>query len=243
MDDVRKSFSDLKKNFKHRLRGKKRAPDREGVHAAGEMANSSASFLQPDSRATASGHSEEGGRIGTDISQARSRDPSPQPELVSADEDRRDDPQRKEADVGEKEDGQGDSRLDPDAEVAAGSGSNREDKRAHSPLPVTSIPPKQESDGTWALSPQPLRLIIPLHNTGTPAVPDHMQKELRPDENAESNAAASEKTPSWKSTAYATAKLLLRGCLWSAQVCRWRSLFYSGKLRGTVFSTHTPSGV
>ena len=38
-----------------------------------------------------------------------------------------------------------------------------------------------------------------------------MQQELRPDENAELNAAASEKKSSWKSTAYATAKLLLRG--------------------------------
>ena len=52
---------------------------------------------------------------------------------------------------------------------------------------------------------------IPLHNVGTSVVPDHMQKELRPDENAESNTVTSEKKSSWKSTAYATAKLLLRG--------------------------------
>ena len=207
LEDMRKSFSNLKKDLKHRLGGKKRAPDRAGDDAAGERVGSSASLLQPDSRVAGSSHNEEGSRISTDVSQVRSRDPSPMP----ADEGRRDDSQRKKADVDRKEGGQGDSRLDPDAEVAAGSGSNREDKRAHSPLPVTSIPPKQEPDSTWALSPQLLCLIIPLHNVGTSEVPDHIQKELRPDGNAESNTAASEKKSSWKSTAYASAKLLLRG--------------------------------
>ena len=38
-----------------------------------------------------------------------------------------------------------------------------------------------------------------------------MQKELRPDGNTESNVAASDNKSGWKSTAYATAKLLLRG--------------------------------
>ena len=47
---------------------------------------------------------------------------------MPADEGLRDDPQRKEADVDEKEGGQGDSRLNPGVEVAAGSGSSREDK-------------------------------------------------------------------------------------------------------------------
>ena len=79
---------------------------------------------------------------------------------MPADEGRRDDSQRKEEDLDEKEGGQRDSCLDSDVEIAAGSGSSREDKRAHSPLPVTSIPPKQEPDGTWVLSPQPLRLIF-----------------------------------------------------------------------------------
>ena len=130
---------------------------------------------------------------------------------MPADEDRRDDSQRKEADADEKEGGQGDLRLDSDVQIAAGSGSNREDKRAYSPLSVTSIPPKQDPDSTWALSPRPLCLIIPLHNPGTSVVPDHMQKDLRPDESPEPNTAASEKKSSWKSTAYASAKLLLRG--------------------------------
>ena len=207
MDDIRKSFSNLKKDLKHRLGGKKRAPERAGVDLAGERVSSSASFLQPDSRVARSGHNEEGSRISTDTSQARPRDPSP----VPTDEGRHGDSQRKEADVDENEGGQKGSRLDPDVEVPAGSGSGREDGRAYSSFPVTSILRKQESDSTWAVSPQLLCLIIPLCNAGISAVHDHMQEELLPEENAQPNATTSEKKSSWKSTAFATAKLLLRG--------------------------------
>ena len=207
MEDIRKSFSNMKKDFKHRLRGRKRAPDRAGADAAGEVVSSSASLLRPDSRVAASGHNEEGTGISTDKSQVRSRDPSPTP----ADEGRRDDSQRKEADVDEKEVGQRDLLPDPDAEVAAGSGPGQKDKRTYSPLPIASIPRRQEPSGAWALSPRSLCLIIPLHNADTSAVPDHVQKELVPDENAELDAATNEKKSSWKATAYASAKLLLRG--------------------------------
>ena len=54
-------------------------------------------------------------------------------------------------------------------------------------------------------------LIVPLHNTVASAVPDHTQKESLSDGNTELNAAANEEKSSWKSTAYATAKLLLYG--------------------------------
>ena len=60
-------------------------------------------------------------------------------------------------------------------------------------------------------SPQPPCLIIPLDNTDSPVVRDHTPQEVRPDENAEPGAAANEKKSEWKSTAFATAKLLLRG--------------------------------
>ena len=73
------------------------------------------------------------------------------------------------------------------------------------------IPLNQEPDSTWTVSPRLPYLIIPLCHADASAVPDHTQKELSPDENTESNAAASEKKSNWKSTAYATAKLLLRG--------------------------------
>ena len=42
-------------------------------------------------------------------------------------------------------------------------------------------------------------------------VPDHVLAILRHDESGESSAAADEKKSNWKSTASATAKLLLRG--------------------------------
>ena len=207
MEDIRKSFSNMKKDFKHRLRGKKRAPDRAGADTTGERVSSSASLLRPNSRVAASGHDERGTGIGTGASRARSRDPSP----VPAGGGGRDGPQGKEADVDENESDQGDSRLDLDVEVAVGSGPGREDERAYSPLLITSLSPKQEPDGTWALSSQPTCLIVLLHNADTSVVPDRMQKELLPEENTESNASTNEKNLSWKATAYGTAKLLLRG--------------------------------
>ena len=54
-------------------------------------------------------------------------------------------------------------------------------------------------------------LIIPLHNADVSAVLDHAQKELLPDKNTESDAATNEKKSGWKATAFASAKLLLRG--------------------------------
>ena len=204
MDDIRKSFSKLKKGFKHRVGGKKHAPGEVGVDAVGERVSSLASLLGPGPRVTASGHDEEGTRISADISQAHSRNPSPHLESMPADESRLDSSQGKWVDVGGKD-------LD-DAEVAARGGPGQDVKQtSSSPLPVASIPPKQEPDSAWALSAQLLHLIIPLHNAGTSTVPDHKQKHLHPDENAEPNASANEKKSSWKSTAFATAKLLLRG--------------------------------
>ena len=203
MDDVRKSFSEVKKRLKHRLGGKKRAPDRAEANAAGERIGSSASPLRPDPRVTTSGRDEDGGRLSISVSQVHSRGPSPHPKPVLANEGRRGDPQRKRIDADEKD-------MD-DAKIVAGGGSSREDKQAYSPLPITLIPRKQEHGSTWTLSPWPLCLIIRLDNTDTSVVPDHLPKGLLPDENAEPNVTTNEKKSSWKSTAFATAKFLLRG--------------------------------
>ena len=54
-------------------------------------------------------------------------------------------------------------------------------------------------------------LITLLDNADTPAVPDRVQGDPHPDENAEPSAVPNEKESGWKSTALATAKLLLRG--------------------------------
>ena len=144
MDNMRTSFSRFKKDIKDHLRRKKHAPDRVGANPAEGSAGPLDSPPPPDHRGTASGHDEEGTRITTDVSQARSRDRSPQPEPIPAGKGS-DDPQRREADVGEKEASQGHSRLDPDVEVAGGSGPNQ---GARSSLPPPSFPQKAEPDST-----------------------------------------------------------------------------------------------
>ena len=146
MDNVRKSLSKLKKDFKHRLGGKKREQGSAGANTTGERVGSPAPPLLPGP------HVEDGG-ISTDVSQTYWMDSSPHPEPVTADEDRLDDSQRKEVDVEENEVSRSRSGLDPDVGGAAGSRPSREIKHASSPLSVTPIAPKQVPDSTWTLSP------------------------------------------------------------------------------------------
>ena len=58
---------------------------------------------------------------------------------------------------------------------------------------------------------QLLCLIVPSDNTDTSAVPDPVPEDVRPNENHEPSVAADENKSSRRSTASATAKLLLRG--------------------------------
>ena len=210
MDDIRQSFSKLKKDFKHRVRGKKRAADTAEADAAGETAGSSLSCTRPDCRATASGRDDEEGRINTDVSQAHSKDRSPQPRPIQADGGGNN-PQGSEAEVDEKGASQSHLRLAPDVGGAAGSRPSPEIKRDPSPLSVAPISPKQEPDSMWAFSRQQLCLITLLDGADTSAVPDHVQGNPRPGENAEPSTVSNEKKSSWKSIAFATAKLLLCG--------------------------------
>ena len=210
MDDIRKSFSELKKDFKHRVGGKKRGADRAGANATGETAGSSLSITRPDSRVTACGLDEKGGRINADVSQAHPRDRSPQPKPTQADEGDGN-PQGREASVDEKGASQSRSRLGPDVGGAAGRSPSQEIEPDPSPLSVALISPKQESDSTWTFPPQQLCLIALLDNADTPTVPDLVQGDPHPGENAETSAVSNEKKSSGKSTAFATAKLLLRG--------------------------------
>ena len=204
-DDMRKSLSKLKEGFKHRLGGKKHAADSAGADAAVETASPPASLTRPDPRL----RDEEGSRISAEVSQSHSRDRSPQPEPMHADEGRGN-PRGREAEVGEKEFSPSPSRLDPDVKFSAGSGPSRGIEGAPSPLSVTPITP-EEPDGTRTFSPQQPCLITLPDNADTPAVPGRVQRDPRPDENAEPTAAANEKKSSWKPTALAAAKLLLRG--------------------------------
>ena len=196
-------------DVKHRLGGKKHAQDRPEANVSGEKASPSASFLRPDLSVAASGHDGEGSIISTGVVlQAHSRDPSPQPEPTPANEGHEDG----EVDVGGKEVGGRHSRLDPNVEGVAGGGFGQEVvKQVTSPLSITPIPPKQEPDSTWTFSPLPLCLIIRLDNADISVLPDHTSKGALPDENIEPDSTANEKKSDWKSTAFATAKLLLRG--------------------------------
>ena len=153
MDDIRQSFSRLKKDFKHRLGDKKRGANRAGVNATEETAGSRLSPTQPDSRATAGGHDEEGGGINVDVSTSHSRDRSPQPEPIQADEGG-DNPQGREVEVDERGAGKSRLRLGTYVWGAGESRPSRKIKRVPSPLSVTPISSKQEADGAWALSPQ-----------------------------------------------------------------------------------------
>jgi len=53
MDDIRASFSRMKKKFKHRLTRTKRKPDRTGADARGERAVSTGSLPLPEPRVVA----------------------------------------------------------------------------------------------------------------------------------------------------------------------------------------------
>ena len=187
MDNIRDSFSRFKKDIKHRLKGKKHAPDRAGVDIAGEGIDLSDPLLRPDSHVAASGHDEEGSRTSTDTLQTRSKVGSPQPESIPVDEGG-EYSRRREADVGGKEVTQKHSCLD---EIALGSGTNR----GVSPPPSPSLPPGGGLDSKRPFLLHPLCLLTPPDNADT----------------AETSAATDEKKSNWKSTAFATAKLLLRG--------------------------------
>ena len=153
MEDVRKSLSELKKGFKRRLGGKKHAPDRAGADTAGERVSSSGSLLRPGPRIVVSGHDGEESRISTDVSQAHSRGPSPHPEPVPADEGHLDAPPQMMVDVEEKEITRKRTSLDLGVEAAVGRGPGPEVKEVSSLPSATPIPPKQEPDSTWTLSP------------------------------------------------------------------------------------------
>ena len=61
MDDIRDSFSRLKKGVKHRLTGSKRKADKTRASGHGERVDSSGSLSQPGPDAATSGEREQGG--------------------------------------------------------------------------------------------------------------------------------------------------------------------------------------
>jgi len=75
MDDIRDSFSRMKKKFKYKLTGSKRKPDRTGPDARGEKTGSTGSLPRLEPRVVANGSHDRGGDgANTDGRQAYSTD-------------------------------------------------------------------------------------------------------------------------------------------------------------------------
>ena len=215
MDEIRGSFSRLKKKLKHRLTGSKREPGRTGAGEHGESINPAGPHTRAESPVVAGGRRDRGGDgANVDGRRARSTDRPQQPDEpesapASGSEN---DQERREADA----DGRviSYSRLRPDVEVTAGSGSSRDggdpDGKAErvypSPSPA-SIPHSETPDSTWVWLFWLLPLIIPPDTAGPSAIPDRLVAVSRPNE----SAAADENKPSWKFNAFSMAKLLLYG--------------------------------
>jgi len=209
MDNMFDSLSKKGRKFKDRLRGKKHKLDGTGATTPGESACSSGSLLRPESRIVAGGHDGEGNRTSADIQQDRSRNQQEHMPADGGDGAR----QRGEAGADEKEISQSHSRPGPDVEVVVDSRASREVERVY-PSPSAGGP-----DSTRTFSFQPLYLTIPSDNADTSAVRDHKSEaDVRSNKSAEPNAAANEDKRGWKSTAFETAKLLLRGVNDSADV-------------------------
>ena len=97
-----------------------------------------------------------------------------------------------------------------DVKVTADSGlRSRETERVHPSPPTPSIPHSGKPDSTRTSLLWLLRLIVPSDDTDTSPVLDHVPED-RPNESTEPNAVANEPKSNWKSTASASAKLLLR---------------------------------
>ena len=192
MDGIRSSFSKLKKDVKYRLRGKKHTPDKVGAGTAEDRVDSSSSLLRPEPHITASGDSGGGSRTSADVRQTRSRDPSPQSKPILTDGGN-EDPQRGNAGVDEKEFSHRDSGLDSDTEVAVGSEPNQGVRSSPSP---PSLSNEAGLGGGCSSSTSLPYLIIssPSDDVDTAAP-----------------SSAVHKKSDRKSTAFAAAKLLLRG--------------------------------
>jgi len=134
MDDMRNSFSRMKKKIKHRLVESKRKSDRAGSDASGERADSSGPLPRQEPRVAVGGGHDRGGN-GTDADgrQVRSTDRAPESVPAGGSDN---DQERGQADVDGREVSQRSSRLDPD--VAVGIGCSREVEEVR---PSPSTPP------------------------------------------------------------------------------------------------------
>jgi len=211
MEEIRDSVSRLKKKLKHRLTGSKREPGGTGASTHSEESVDPAGPLpQAEPLVVAGGHHDrDGNGANVDGRRVRSTDWPQQPdELGSVPAHRSDsDQERREADI-EVTTRSGNSRDGTDSD-------GKTERVCPSPS-IASIPHSGTSDSTLVWLFWLLPLIVPPDSVETSAIPDSVAAVPRPNESAERSAAVDENKPSWKSNAFAMAKLLLRGVRESA---------------------------
>ena len=86
-------------------------------------------------------------------------------------------------------------------------------EKAGQVYPSSSTPSfmrNKEPSSTWTQTFQMLPLIVPSDNTDTSTVPGHLPEVFHPNESSEPSGVVDNDKLDWKSTASATAKLLLR---------------------------------
>ena len=210
MDNFLDSVTRKGKKVKERLRGKKGKRDKAGANTAEEAIDSSSSLLRPVPQMAAGVHDGEGSRASTNTRQVDSRGRSPQPEAVPV-RGSGDIGEGEEVDVGEKKVVQGHSYLEPDVETAVGDGPGPTEVGPLVPSPPTPILHGGKPESTWTRLFHLLHLIAPPDNTKPSATPDKVPEVVIAPESTEQGPAAVEEKSNWRSTAVATAKLLLRG--------------------------------
>ena len=135
MDDIRSSFSRLKKDLKHQMRGR---IDNLDITGAKDVEERVYLLSRPEPRVAAGDHDREGSRARTDGQKVHSSDRSPQLEPVPVGV----------SDNNGKGFSRRRSRLDPNPEFVVDSRPRREVERVH-PSPSTSlIPPTGEPYST-----------------------------------------------------------------------------------------------
>jgi len=152
MDNVRDSFSKMKKIFKHRLTGRKRKPDGTRADPGGERADLTTSIPQPESHdVTSQSYNREGDRTNTAGEQVSSTDPPPQPDGPESVPTRGSDngQEEGETDVDGGETSQRDSHTRPEIEVATGSGHSGELYGVYHSSSTPSISHGGSVDSTW----------------------------------------------------------------------------------------------
>ena len=202
MDEIRDSFSRLKKKVKRQLGGSKREPRGTGSRAQTDSVDSAGPPTQAESHVLAGGrHKQEG-------------TPQPdEPESVPA----RGGEDGQEIDVGGKDVGQR-----PEAEVTVEGERGRDEndaggkkvERAQLSSSTASIPHSGKPESMLKSLPWLPPLIVHANNVDTSTTPE--TAVVRSDKSAEPSTGADEKKPSWKDNAFAAAKLLLRGVNQSA---------------------------